>query len=77
MKQTPVIVQVHLPRCPGCGSTVFRRGGSTRNNPAMGQVLRYRKCARCGKPVWLAYPAPDILPVEQTAPVPIDGTAQA
>jgi DNA-directed RNA polymerase subunit RPC12/RpoP len=55
-RQHPVIIRVPLARCPKCGHTVFRNGGNSKPNISTLEMLRYRKCANCGKAVRLAVP---------------------
>ena len=55
-RQHPVIIRVPMAKCPGCGHTVFRNGGNSKPNISTQEMLRYRKCANCGKAVRLAVP---------------------
>lgn len=58
-RQSPVIVRVSVPRCPACGYTVFREGGTSIPNITTREMLRYRKCAKCGKSIYFAVPMND------------------
>lgn len=55
-RQHPVIIRVDVPKCSGCGHTVFRNGGTTIPNVSTLEMLRYRKCGNCGLSFYLAYP---------------------
>lgn len=48
------IVRVTRPVCPKCGGTTWRVGGTTRPNIISGEMLRWRKCAKCGQPQYHA-----------------------
>ena len=50
------IVRVTRPVCPKCGGTTWRVGGTTRPNIISGEMLRWRKCAKCGQPQYHASP---------------------
>jgi hypothetical protein len=52
----PVIVRVEVPKCPKCGHTVFRGGGTSRPNISTREMMRYRQCANCGTSHWQAWP---------------------
>lgn len=48
------IVRVTRPVCPKCGCSTWRVGGTTRPNVISGEMLRWRKCAKCGQPQYHA-----------------------
>jgi predicted nucleic-acid-binding Zn-ribbon protein len=50
------IVRVTRPVCPKCGCSTWRVGGTTRPNVISGEMLRWRKCAKCGQPQYHASP---------------------
>jgi DNA-directed RNA polymerase subunit RPC12/RpoP len=55
-RQQPVIVRVEVPRCRECGHTVFRNGGTSLPNISTMEMLRYRKCGKCGASFYFAWP---------------------
>lgn len=51
-----VSVYVDIPKCPECGGTVWRNGGTSNPNPLTREMVRYRTCRDCGKSFWIRQP---------------------
>jgi hypothetical protein len=54
------IVRCMRPVCPACGHSTWRNGGSSRPNIPTGEILRWRRCAHCGRSQYHAYPMTEI-----------------